>query len=174
MVENYFLLTSSDSYDEAKRLLEERYGDPYVLANAFRDKLEKWPKIAARDGQGLRRFSDFLRQCETTMRSITSLRCLDDDRENRKLLVKLPEWVVTRWNRSVVQWKGKFSSFPPFSDFVKFIANEAKVACDPVTSLQSLKEDQLRSEPGKSDKSFKDEESRKPIRGHSYLTETRS
>ncbi|XP_060575232.1 uncharacterized protein LOC132732747 [Ruditapes philippinarum] len=174
VVENYFLLTSSDSYDEAKRLLEERYGDPFILANAFRDKLERWPKVAARDGQGLRRFSDFLRQCETAMRSISSLSCLDDDRENRKLLVKLPEWVVTRWNRSVVQWKDRFGSFPPFSEFVKFIASEAKVACDPVTSLQSLKGDQQRSEPDHLNRRYKHEELRKPVRSHSYLTETRS
>ena len=59
VVENFFLLTSDDAYDEAKRLLEERYGDPFVIGSAFRDRLEKWPKIQAKDSYGLRRFSDF-------------------------------------------------------------------------------------------------------------------
>ncbi|XP_053398193.1 uncharacterized protein LOC123532323 [Mercenaria mercenaria] len=171
VVENYFLLTSSDSYDEAKKLLDERYGDPYVLANAFREKLEKWPKIAPRDGQGLKVL------CDTAVRSIGSLRCLDDDRENRKLLLKLPDWVVTRWNRSVVKWKDQNNSFPPFSEFVKFIVSEAKIACDPITSLQSLKGDQGIPEPEKPDRRPKPDSSRRPrppIRGHSHLTETNS
>ena len=36
VVENYFLLSSDNAYDDAKRLLDERYGDPFVIASAFR------------------------------------------------------------------------------------------------------------------------------------------
>jgi hypothetical protein len=61
VVESYFLLSSGNSYDEGRSLLDKRYGDPYILANAFREKLEKWPTIAARDGHGLRCFADILR-----------------------------------------------------------------------------------------------------------------
>ena len=105
VVENYFLLSSENAFDEAKQLLEQRYGDPFVIGNAFRDKLANWPKIQPRDSTELRKFSDFLKQCFTAMDSIKGLSCLDDDRENRKLLHKLPEWVVNRWNRIVVQYK---------------------------------------------------------------------
>jgi hypothetical protein len=46
VIENYFLEATPDSYNEAKALLDQQYGDSFVIANAFRDKLEKWPKIA--------------------------------------------------------------------------------------------------------------------------------
>ena len=38
-VECYFLMTSDDAYDNAKKLLDERFGDPVVIGNAFRDRL---------------------------------------------------------------------------------------------------------------------------------------
>ena len=48
VVENYFLLSSEDAFEEAKKLLEQRYGDPFMIGNAFRNKLERWP----RNGKG--------------------------------------------------------------------------------------------------------------------------
>ena len=37
-IEGYFFLTTEDAYDQAKKLLEKRYGDPFVIGNAFLDK----------------------------------------------------------------------------------------------------------------------------------------
>ena len=41
----------------------------------------------AKDGVGLRRFADFLKQCHTAMDSMKCLNILDDERENRKMLL---------------------------------------------------------------------------------------
>ncbi|KAJ8030307.1 hypothetical protein HOLleu_26680 [Holothuria leucospilota] len=104
-IEGYFLLCSVEAYDEARKLLDERYGDPFIIANASRDKLESWPKIPSRDGQALRKFSDFLGQCETAIQITGSLDCLHDMRENRKIISKLPDWLVTRWGRKIIEWR---------------------------------------------------------------------
>ena len=137
-VSSYFLLGSETAYDEARALLEDRYGNLFLVTEAFRDKLESWPKIPARDGKSLRAFSDFLRQCKTAMTHLADLRILDDSRENKKLLQKLPDWVVTRWSRIVAKSR-KDCKFPSFADFSDFIAEEARIACDPVTSFEALK-----------------------------------
>ena len=71
------------------------------------------------------------------MDSMKCLNTLDDERENRKMLLKLPEWIVNRWNRQVASWREKEKKFPPFKEFMQFMTKEAKIACDPVTSLQS-------------------------------------
>ena len=99
----------------------------------------KWPKIQSRDGLGLRRFSDFLKQCRTAMESLNCLGALNDKRENCKLMLKLPEWVVNRWNRQIIQWREEKKRFPPFKEFMLFVSKEAKIACDQVISLQALK-----------------------------------
>jgi hypothetical protein len=138
-VEGYFLMATPDAYQEAKQLLEQRYGDPFLVASAFRDKLESWPKVMSRDGIALRKLADFLRQCQTAMRTTSSLNILNDDRENQKMLSKLPEWLVLRWNRVVADWRERLRTFPPFCEFVKFITREADIACHPITSTQALK-----------------------------------
>ena len=58
---------------------EERYGNQFVIADAFRDKLENWQRINPRDGTALQRYADFLRQCNTAIKSIGSLRVLNDE-----------------------------------------------------------------------------------------------
>ena len=45
VIEGFFLLPSEKAYEEAKKTFDKRYGDPFVISNAFRDKLDKWPKI---------------------------------------------------------------------------------------------------------------------------------
>ena len=73
------------------------------------------------------------------MQTIKSLSILNDDRENRKLLTKLPDWIVARWGRNATHWKETKGEYPPFKNFAEFIAQEAKIACDPLTSIQSLR-----------------------------------
>ena len=137
-VQNLMMLNTADAYARAKEILEHRFGDPFVIGNAFRDKLESWSKISPRDHRGLRKFADFLLQCEAAMDSISNLQVFNDDRENRKMLHKLPAWVVTRWARKVADAKELHGRFPLFSVFVKFLVKEADIANDPVTALQSF------------------------------------
>ncbi|KAJ8039600.1 hypothetical protein HOLleu_17373 [Holothuria leucospilota] len=126
-IEGYFLLSSGEAYDEARKLLDERYGDPFIIANVFRDKLDSWPKIPSRDGQALRKFSDFWGQCETATQITGSLDCLHDMRENRKIISKLPDWLVTRWGRKIIEWREAGKGFPKFTEFRKFMIRESNI-----------------------------------------------
>ena len=45
------MLMTDDAYEDAKPLLDERFGDQFVIANAFRDKLDRWPKLLAKELQ---------------------------------------------------------------------------------------------------------------------------
>ncbi|XP_064633666.1 uncharacterized protein LOC135491624 [Lineus longissimus] len=110
-----------------------------MITEAFRDKLDAWPKIGPKDSKGLRQFADFLQQCQAAMTDIRGLEVLNDCRENRRLLQKLPDWLAGRWGRVVARLKGPTDSFPRFSEFVKFVKDEATIACDPITSLTSLR-----------------------------------
>ena len=59
-IEGYFLLGTDAAYYSALDILEERYGSPFVIAKAFRDKITSWPKIGPKDSIELREFADFL------------------------------------------------------------------------------------------------------------------
>ncbi|KAL6484157.1 hypothetical protein MHYP_G00062020 [Metynnis hypsauchen] len=138
-IESYFLLGTDAAYDSAWVILEERFGSSFVIAKAFKDKLASWPKIGPRDSVELRDFSDFLRGCRAAMSQIKGLEVLNTCDENQKLLTKLPDWLVASWNRKVIEIEETCNEFPTFSQFVEFITKEAKIACNPVTSLHALK-----------------------------------
>ena len=84
------------AYETAWEILEERYGNPFVVAKAFRDKLNSWPKIGPKDSVELREFSDFLRGCQSAMSLVISLEVLNNCSENQKMLSKLLDWLTTR------------------------------------------------------------------------------
>lgn len=88
--------------------------------------------------------TDFLQQCRSAMKSMSGLEVLNDVRENRKLLQKLPDWIVSRWARVAADSKRTKACYPSFGKFVDFLKEEADMACDPVTSLESLRTSERR------------------------------
>ena len=138
-ISGYFLLRSENAFVQAKALLEEKYGNLFTVTEAFRDKLGAWPKISGRDGNSLRRFADFLNQCQAAMVEMKRLEILNDNRETHKLLKKLPDWVVNRWSRIASTSRKVDGMYPSFKRFAELINEEASITCDPVTSLGSLR-----------------------------------
>lgn len=139
-VENYFLLGTEAAYKAAWEVLDERFGNSFLIAKAFRDKLSAWPRIGSKDSLELQEFVDFLRSCEAAESQIKGLEVLNDCNENQKILSKLPDWLTSRWNRKVLTIEEETGRFPSFSQFVQFLIREARIACNPVTSLHALKQ----------------------------------
>ncbi|XP_057694061.1 uncharacterized protein LOC130917030 [Corythoichthys intestinalis] len=133
-VEGFFYRTSEDGYQGAWKVLEERYGNPFIVQKAFRDKLSKWPKISATDPISLRDFTDFLQGCAAALPHVKGLSILNDCEENQKLLQKLPEWIVRKWSRVVVEELDKSNSYPDLAHFIDFLNKEVRIVCNPITA----------------------------------------
>ena len=69
IVDCFSLFPTDDTYEQVLTCLDERYGDPRIIAHAYRKKLDSWPVIKERDGQALRKFSDFLNECHRAQAS---------------------------------------------------------------------------------------------------------
>ena len=67
------------------------------------------------------------------------LKILNDCEENQWLLMKLPDWVTARWNRRVKEAIDDGLDDPDFGEFTSFLSKEARVACNPVSSLYALR-----------------------------------
>ena len=141
-IQGFLMESSETAFQSAKEMLDQRFGDPFHVANAFRKKLVEWPKVSQRDGKALQKLSDFLCQIESAMRHNGHLNILNDCLENQVILKKLPEHMVIRWARNVHEYKSLAGVYPPFAVFSQFVRKEAKLACDPVTSLHALKDTQ--------------------------------
>lgn len=170
VVDSFLLLDSEDAYDKAKEMLKKRFGDPFAVAATCRKKLESWPKIHPNNSTALRKYSDFLVQCQKLMEKIGSLRVLNDDHENRKLVAKLPKWASNRWSRLAFNWKEENEVFPPFSEFVKFVVKEADIVCDPVLSSPPLNEEDSNRTISERNKDKKPRFPRRPRDANAFTT----
>ena len=139
VLEGSFYRSDKDAYGEAWNKLNQRYGQPFVIQRAFRERLANWPKIHPKDALGLREFSDFLNACHDAIPHVKGLDILNDCEENQKLIKKLPDWVTAQWNRQVTQSLCEKQEFPNLKDFAIFVAREAEIACNPITSFHALR-----------------------------------
>ena len=92
-------LDNTGAYNKTRKILTDHFGDPFIVADAYQKKINGRPKIPPNDGQGLRKFSDFLQHCNTAMNTIQFLNVLNNPDENQRMVKKLPSHVVLRWNR---------------------------------------------------------------------------
>lgn len=153
-VEGFFYRSSEDAYKGAWAVLEDRYGNPFVVQKAFRDKLMKWPKINSNDSSALREFADFLKGCAEAMPHVKGLAILNDCEENHKLLKKLPDWIVRKWSRIAVEELDASGEYPAFKRFTDFVLKEARIACNPIASPLFLNSRAPDEKPPKKAKAF--------------------
>ncbi|XP_070212738.1 uncharacterized protein [Littorina saxatilis] len=133
-VKGLFLIRDAQAYQQALQTLEERFGSSFVVARAFREKLDAWPVIKSKDGQALRAFSDFLGQCLVASRVIGQLQNLEDQAYHKTLMSKLPDWLVRNWVRKVNKTKNEKKRYPTFEELSAFIKTEADILCEPLFS----------------------------------------
>ena len=64
-ISDLLLLETEDAYKWARKILSDRFGNPFLVAGGYRKKINGWPKIPPNDGTSLRKFSDFPIHCQT-------------------------------------------------------------------------------------------------------------
>ncbi|XP_076858013.1 uncharacterized protein LOC143512031 [Brachyhypopomus gauderio] len=138
VLEGTFYRNDREAFQDAWSKLNQRYGQPFAIQRAFRTRLANWTKIQSKDALGLRELSDFLSSCKEAIPYVKGLEILNDCEENQKIVQKLPDWAASRWNRQVTQALTERQEFPTFEEFAAFIAMEAEVACNPITSFHAL------------------------------------
>lgn len=91
IVKGFVTLNSSNSYQRAKKLLAQRFGDPHRVSDAYKTRLRKWPQIGDGHSSDLLALSDFLIQCEEAMKSVNFLSDLDSTEFLKLVSSKFPD-----------------------------------------------------------------------------------
>ena len=142
MIECTSFFDDHHAFERAKELLDKRFGNSFLISESIRDKLYNWKIIKENDNFGLRAFADYLHQCNMATEHISGLNILNDCRENRKMLTKLPKWLIRRWRRIVSKYT---HSYPSFSEFCLFVNKEADIICNPILcSLQETEDERIK------------------------------
>ena len=64
------------------------------------------------------------------------LKSTNDCGENQRMFTELPDWLTARW---IIEIEDGECLDGFFSQFLEFVSKEAKLACNPGTSLHALK-----------------------------------
>ena len=139
LIKGCLYLDRHSGYLEAKRLLKDKYGDPYKISNAYIKKINEWPYIRAGDELALDRFSTFLTQCRSAISSLTFLSILNHPHNLQSMVTRLPLPLQDRWRREANKMRVARGAIPAFADFVDFVNAEAGIATDPVFSREALR-----------------------------------
>ena len=132
-------------YMQVRRLLDEEYGDPYKISNAFIQRLSNWPVIKCDDGPSLKRFSLFLTKCNNAMKAITQMTLLNHPPNMQSVVQKLPNNLQTKWRETVVKCQIKNWRIVGFEDLSKFVEFAAESANDPIYSKDALANTRVRA-----------------------------
>ncbi|XP_057186955.1 uncharacterized protein LOC130552601 [Triplophysa rosa] len=114
--------------------LEDIYGSSEVIENALLKKVEQFPSISIRDNLKLRELGDTLMELEAACADgyLPGLAYLNTSRGVNPIAQKLPQYLQERWITLGAQYKEHNGvPYPPFSVFVKFVCDQAKVRNDP-------------------------------------------
>jgi hypothetical protein len=124
-------LNSNIAYTTAMNELDERYGNPDVVAHSFVKKALSWRNIKPNDAKGLDEYAIFLVECYNAVQSIESMKILEYSENMKQLVMKLPYYLHDRWRNLVCQVKERGETVV-FQHIVDFVRREARKMNDPV------------------------------------------
>ena len=128
-------LRTEDAYKRARKILKERFGHPFRIYEAYRDKLRNWPPCMT--SAELQEFSDFLVMTQETMKSVKYLKELESYSTIKELTARLPTHYSNKWRENAKKVEARYGEYT-FANFVEFTQESSLDANYPVFSHDAL------------------------------------
>ena len=125
-------MCEEEGYTEARRLLQECYGQNYKIAAAHVKRLVDGPTIRTDDGPALQQFSFQLTSCVNTLKEIGYLNKLDNPDNQKKIIYRLPYSMRVKWRDTVDQIIQREARDVTVADIMKFVTAKARAASNPI------------------------------------------
>jgi len=145
VVKGFLAMSSDSAYERARNLLDECFGNPIHVTEAYKSSLRSWPKINDGDSSGIQEFSDFLIRCEAT-KTMQSMGDLDSTETLRLVSSKLPSYSGVKWCWHAHEAHTKSKKIVTFEDFARFVKDKTELVNDPIFSPNALKAERRKSD----------------------------
>ncbi len=126
------LLRKSDGFPHAMALLEKRFGNKYVIADAFHQQASKWSDVKGNDAKAWNNLSSFLIGYFHTMEDLGVLGEVDHSASIKALLHKLPYGFRSQWRSKVTTIEEESGRMAGFKDFVEFVQRITRMVSNPL------------------------------------------
>ena len=88
-----------EGYKKARKILKSRFGDEYVISEAFVSKLTTGPPIKQHEISALQDFLEDIQSCVETLSGMDMLDEIDTRSRMVKIIERLPYAIQTRWRK---------------------------------------------------------------------------
>ena len=119
-------------YAKAKQLLKDRFGNDFVIAEAWIRKVTNIRVIKPDEKERLQEFADDLNCCRETLSAMGFLGELNGQSTLLKVVEQLPNYLQLRFKREVRVVREKRNRNPNIDDILEFVREAAAEANDPV------------------------------------------
>lgn len=116
----------SEGYHEARKILHDKYGQRYVIADAYQKQLLDGPQLRANDHDGLCKLATLMRNCEMTFQQWDISMNMDNHDNLAKLFRRFPKHLQTQLHQQVSS-NMVYNGMPTFHDIVEFIELKVKM-----------------------------------------------
>ena len=137
MIKHCIQQPANIGYENARSLLEKKYGNPHSILAAYRKEIKMWPQLTPADGAAFQKLHNFLIKCESATYGQT-WNALDTPEMMCLVLSKVPGHTRERWNRSVMSIWSRYLRESDFADPIHFADDEATLVNDPLFSTEAL------------------------------------
>ena len=132
LVQSCSLMDSDKGYQEARKLLKSRYGQPYKIASAYVDKVVMGSQIKSEDGEALQKFSVLVTSCRNTLKETGYLSKIDNPDSLRRIVNRLPYDARKRWRFTADNISEREGRQVTLDNIANFVEREARAATHPV------------------------------------------
>ena len=116
---------------EALNIVKSRFGQSYMIVDAYIDSIVRGPVIVNSDSKGLEKLAD---ECESLKKTLKAMR--GDSEINtdhmRRIVSRLPYHNQAKWRDLASSITRKRKLPPNFQNLTEFLGNRAHVENDPI------------------------------------------
>ena len=127
-------------YQRARQLLDSRFGDAFVISEAWVRKIVDGPAIKPNNTESLQTFTDDVRDCVETLTSMKLLNEVDTRSRLVKLVGRLPTYLISRWRKKAMTDRRDTGAYPSITTFLEFLEEVCEEASDPVFGFAAFKD----------------------------------
>ena len=131
IVQGCGMMEANEGYRTARKLLEGRFGDNFLVTNAWITKVADGPVIGFNDREALQDLADDLGNCEIALKVAGRLSQINSDDKLIKIVQRMPSYIRSRWQKAVREIRER-GGVPTIADVKRLIAEAAKEKNDPV------------------------------------------
>ena len=124
-------------YQQAMKLLEKQYGNPFKILAAYRQEIKKMAPVKPNDPAAFRKLYNFLLKCNS-LNVDDNQNPLDTPDVICKILAKLPSYLQVGWGRNVLRMRKIQQKEPRLIDMLALVEEEMMICNDPLYSKEAM------------------------------------